>query len=187
MDDFIVVDCQYDFIDGTMACKGGHEAVSGCIQFMETHDVRVCYTADWHTRSNKSFADNGGIWPVHCVEGTKGASLDDAFYSVKKKESRPGPHTIFRKGQNDDIEEYSGFYGYTDDGKRLCDLVSDHVYVGGIATEYCVKETVRALLKGGHTVTLLLDGIAGVNEEDAKAALQEMKDWGIQFLSEKDR
>lgn len=187
MDDFIIVDCQYDFIDGSLGCKGGHEAVRGCIQFMETQDVRACYTADWHRPSNKSFADNGGIWPVHCVAGTKGASLDDAFDSVKKKESRPGAHNIFRKGQDDDVEEYSGFYGRRDDGKRLCDLVSEHVYVGGIATEYCVKETVRALLKGGHQVTILLDGIAGVDEEDAKAALQEMKGWGVRLLSQKNR
>lgn len=183
MDDFIVVDCQYDFIDGTLSCKGGHEAVAGCIRFMENHDVRVCYTSDWHKPSNKSFADNGGIWPVHCVQGTKGASLDEAFCSIKKENCRPSASNIFRKGRRDDVEEYSAFFGHTDDGKRLCDVASNHVYVGGIATEYCVKETVRSLLDNHHKVTLLLDGIAGVNEDDARAALEEMKGWGVKFLS----
>lgn len=71
MDSLVIVDCQYDFIDGSLACSGSHEAVAYLIDFINRHEVEVLYTSDWHSPTNQSFTVNGGIWPIHCVAGKK--------------------------------------------------------------------------------------------------------------------
>jgi len=99
---------------------------------------------------------NGGIWPVHCVAGTNGAALDERFArDVKEKGNRPSKENVFLKGKDDFVEEYSAFNGETETGVALKDELTPHVYVAGIATEFCVKETVLAILAAGHSVTLL--------------------------------
>ena len=61
MDSLVIVDCQYDFIDGSLACSGSHEAVAYLIDFINRHEVEVLYTSDWHSPTNQSFTVNGGI------------------------------------------------------------------------------------------------------------------------------
>lgn len=185
MDDLVIVDCQYDFIDGTLACGHSHEAVEELVRFMNSHDVRCLYTSDWHSPSNKSFKVNGGVWPVHCAAGTKGADLDPAFSEkVEKKENRPSPENRFLKGQDDEVEEYSAFNGVNREGKKLGDIASSHVYVGGIASEYCVKETVLSLLASGRKVTLLVKGLGYVSEKDHEKTLAELKEKGVTLLED---
>lgn len=183
VDDLIIVDCQYDFIDGSLACQHSKEAVEYLVDFINTHPVRALYTSDWHKETNKSFKVNGGIWPVHCVSGTHGAAVSEDFAKgIKEKANHPGKENLFLKGQNDDVEEYSAFNGVNGEGKPLHEVVSSHVYVGGIASEYCVKETALALLSSGRSVTLLTDGLGYVNEGDHKKALEEMKELGVELL-----
>nr|WP_302707658.1 isochorismatase family protein [uncultured Dialister sp.] len=185
MDDLVIVDCQYDFIDGTLACGHSHEAVEELVTFMNSHLVRCLYTSDWHSPSNKSFKVNGGIWPVHCAAGTKGAELDPAFSEkVEKEENRPSPENRFLKGQDDEVEEYSAFNGVNREGKKLGDIASSHVYVGGIASEYCVKETVLSLLDSGRKVTLLVKGLGYVSEKDHEKTLAELKEKGVTLLED---
>lgn len=81
MDSLVIVDCQYDFIDGSLACSGSHEAVAYLIDFINRHEVEVLYTSDWHSPTNQSFTVNGGIWPIHCVAGEKGSALDRHFFA----------------------------------------------------------------------------------------------------------
>ena len=179
MDDLIIVDCQYDFIDGTLACAHSHEAVAWLVDFINTHEVRALYTSDWHSETNGSFKKNGGIWPVHCVAGSEGAALDPSFArDIKRSANRPSKENLFLKGLRDDVEEYSAFHGMNAEGEALHDVASSHVYVGGIASEYCVKETVLSLLQAGRSVTLLVPGLGWVAEEDHKKALQELKGLG---------
>ena len=177
MDDLIIVDCQYDFIDGTLACAHSHEAVAWLVDFINTHEVRALYTSDWHSETNGSFKKNGGIWPVHCVAGTEGAALDPSFARDIKREAN-----LFLKGVRDDVEEYSAFHGVNAEGKALHDVASSHVYVGGIASEYCVKETVLSLLQSGRSVTLLVPGLGWGAEEDHKKALEELKALGVKLV-----
>ncbi len=185
MDNCIIVDCQHDFIDGTLACEGGQEAVRYLAAFINSHEVAPCYTADWHSPTNHSFRENGGIWPVHCVAGTRGAELAEAFYTdVMEEARRPGAKNLFRKGKSDEVEEYSAFAGTNDEGEVLGDVVSAHVYVGGIASEYCVRETVLALLAAGREVTLLTKGLAWVSREDHEKNLADLKERGVAFLEE---
>ena len=106
MDHLIIVDCQYDFIDGSLACSHSREAVRNIIAFANANDVECMYTSDWHSKTNKSFKINGGIWPVHCVAGSRGAEVSDEFNQMNEG-NRPGKDNIFYKGKNDDVEEYS--------------------------------------------------------------------------------
>lgn len=58
----------------------------------------VVYTADWHSKTNGSFKENGGIWPAHCVENTEGAALYEGFYQLKRSDVRPNKSNVFKKG-----------------------------------------------------------------------------------------
>ena len=183
MDSLVIVDCQHDFIDGSLACGHGAEAVARIIDFLNTHEVKALYTSDWHSQENRSFKVNGGIWPVHCVAGTKGASLDERFArDVKEKGNRPSKENVFLKGKDDFVEEYSAFNGETETGVALKDELTPHVYVAGIATEFCVKETVLAILAAGHSVTLLKDGLGRVDEKGHEETLAELAAKGVELL-----
>lgn len=185
MDSLVIVDCQYDFIDGTLACEHSREAVACLIRFMNSHDVKALYTSDWHSPKNKSFKINGGIWPVHCLAGEKGSALDERFENeVSDSLNKPKGENTFLKGKDDEVEEYSAYYGMNSEGKILKDVVSSHVYVGGIASEYCVKETVSALLNAGHTVSLLEDGLGYVNKEDHIKVMEELQNAGVEIIKE---
>lgn len=98
MDSLVIVDCQYDFIDGSLACSGSHEAVAYLIDFINRHEVEVLYTSDWHSPTNQSFTVNGGIWPIHCVAGEKGSALDRHFFAdIIDVKNRPNEENIFIK------------------------------------------------------------------------------------------
>lgn len=183
MEHLVIVDCQYDFIDGSLACAHSHEAVKYLVDFINTHDVVVDYTSDWHAPSNHSFKKNGGIWPVHCVAGTHGAELAEEFSrDVTDPQKRPSPENRFLKGTDDEVEEYSAFHGKNNEGVALGNVVSRHVYVGGIASEYCVRETVLSLLSAGHIVTLLVPGLGYVAEKDHEKNLADLRQKGVMFI-----
>jgi len=183
MEQLIVIDCQNDFIDGSLACAHSHEAVAAIIAFANARELRVLYTSDWHSPQNKSFAENGGTWPVHCVAGTEGAALSPAFAKeIRVAENRPSPQTVFRKGKNDDVEEYSAFYGENEDGEALCDLAAEHVYVAGIASEYCVRETALSFLAAGHRVTLLADALGYVDKAAHEKNVEDLREKGVEIM-----
>ena len=104
MDSLVIVDCQYDFIDGTLACKHSHEAVEAIIHFLNTHEVKALYTSDWHRPSNQSFKRNGGIWPDHCVQGTKGAELDSEGICTRESCARRKIQ-LRKKAADDKVEK----------------------------------------------------------------------------------
>ena len=105
MDSLVIVDCQYDFIDGSLACSGSHEAVAYLINFINRHEMEVLYTSDWHSPANRSFKVNGGIWPIHCVAGEKGSALDRHFFAdIIDVKNRPNEENIFHKGMDDIVE-----------------------------------------------------------------------------------
>lgn len=99
MKTLVVVDAQNDFISGSLACQGSESALENIVKLIENDpDMAVVYTADWHSKSNESFKENGGIWPVHCVENTEGAALYKGFYELTRKDARPNENNVFKKG-----------------------------------------------------------------------------------------
>ena len=178
--EILVVDCQYDFIDGTLACGHSEEAVKNIISFINSNpSAKVYYSADNHSPEHCSYIPNGGTWPVQCQAGTHGAELHSSFSSgITNPSQRPNDSTIYFKGENDSVEEYSAFEAKNKAGQKLCDVLGGEVIVTGIATEFCVKETVLALLKSGRKVTVKSQMLGWVNEDNHRAALHELDEMG---------
>lgn len=133
----------------------------------------VLASRDWHPEDSTHFQAGGGPWPPHCVQDTEGA----AFHPDLKL---PEGTEIITKGTGKDEHGYSCFDGRDSQGRPLAEHLEErgvqHLYVGGLATDYCVKRTVLDGLKHGMKVTLLLDAVRGVDVEegDSARAIDEM-------------
>jgi nicotinamidase/pyrazinamidase len=141
-------------------------------------------TQDWHPQDHCSFADNGGLWPVHCVQDSDGASLHP--------ELKVASGCSVFKGGSKGFDSYSGF---KDDGGAktpletlLRDNYIDEVYVCGLATDYCVKFTALDSIGVGFKTSVVVDACRGVNvnEGDVDKALEEMKEAGIALVESED-
>lgn len=176
-DVLVIVDVQNDF------CPGGALAVSqGDLvvpvlnryirRFAEAR-LPVVATRDWHPEKTSHFNSCGGVWPPHCVQGTRGAEFHPEL-------ALPEDAVIVSKGMGVDEDSYSGFQGAGPGGTPLADLLrqrgAERLFVGGLATDYCVKQTVLDGLKKGFQVVLLEDAIRGVNLKpgDSERAVEEM-------------
>ena len=176
----IVVDVQNDFCPGgTLAVPHGDEVVEPLNQvigeFLERGEP-VYKSRDWHPPTTKHFADFGGVWPVHCVQNTKGAEFHPAL--------RDDPRiTVISKGLGD-IDCYSAF-DETDLLDQLHQQNVEEVVVGGLATDYCVKSTVLDALKHGFKVKALKNAMRAVDVQpgDGERAIEEMRDAGAEILS----
>ncbi len=178
----IIVDVQNDFCPGgTLAVAHGDEVVGPlnqlAIEFLARSEP-VFKSRDWHTRNTKHFADYGGTWPVHCVQNTKGAEfhpelIDDLHIRT------------ISKGLGDQ-DCYSAFDG-TDLALQLQRLGVEEVWVGGLATDYCVKNTVLDGLKEGFRVKAIEDAMRPVELKpgDGERAIEEMRAAGAEVLSAK--
>ncbi len=173
----IVVDVQNDFCPGgSLAVPEGDRVVPVMNRYIEifaNKNIPVIATRDWHPPDTPHFEAYGGIWPVHCVQGTEGAE----FHPLLKI---PEGAVIVSKGDDPQSEGYSAFEAHTDDGKPLLELLRElgtvRLFIGGLATDYCVKETVLAGIKAGFEVYFLYDAIRGVNlsSGDSDKAISEM-------------
>jgi len=180
----VVVDCQVDFIRGTLACRQAEEAVDRIVEYINGNEaLEVLYSMDWHSPENRSFVENGGIWPPHCVRETPGAGLDRRFYDcLNEKRNRPGSRNTFRKGTDDLVEEYSAAGAENELGTRLDQVPGHRVTVCGIASEFCVRETVQSFLEMGKEVTLLTGGLGYVEEEGHRKNLEDLKARGVLLI-----
>ncbi len=186
----VVVDMLYDFIDGSLACRNSEEAVQQTLRYIdsqtrdqggEEHEILdtfpILFIRDHHPADHSSFNEQGGIWPPHCVAGTRGGEIHEALKPYATEE------LTFDKGCDRATEQYSGFDGVNNAGQSLGEVLelldTQDVYVCGIATEYCVRNTCEDLLKAGFKVHLLKDCIAYVDSEGHLKALGEMAAEGI--------
>jgi nicotinamidase/pyrazinamidase len=172
-----VVDVQNDF------CEGGARPVAqgqAVVPVLNAYAERfaaagrpVLATRDWHPARTRHFAGYGGVWPPHCVQGTAGAEFHPDL-------RLPEGTLVVSKGTEADEDAYSAFQGRLPDGTRLADALRKlgvrRLYVGGLATDYCVRSTVLDALREGFAVTTLLDASRGVNlkPHDAEEAIEEM-------------
>jgi nicotinamidase/pyrazinamidase len=175
----IVVDVQNDFCPGgSLAVAHGDEVVAPLnkliAEFLERGEP-VFKSRDWHPANTKHFAAQGGIWPPHCVQDTKGAEfhadlLDDIHIRTVSK------------GLGD-TDCYSAF-DETELDLQLRRLNIEELWIGGLATDYCVKETVLGGLRRGYKVKALKDAMRAVdvNPGDGDRALEEMRDAGAEIV-----
>jgi nicotinamidase-related amidase len=180
----IVVDMLYDFIDGTLACLNAENAINESIKYINAHpEQKVLYVCDCHPINHCSFKENGGIWPIHCVEGTRGGSIHRSFYEdINNISNRPNPLTnIFYKGKESDKEQYSGFEAKDINNKNITNQCDDEIVISGIASEYCIKESSLDFSKS-KKVAILKNGIAYVDLNDHKKTIKELEELGINYI-----
>jgi nicotinamidase/pyrazinamidase len=175
----IVVDVQNDFCPGgSLAVERGDEVVAPLNRLIEEFLARgepVYKTRDWHPATTKHFAAYGGTWPVHCVQGTRGAEFHPELSDDPRVE-------VVSKGTGDE-NSYSAF-----DGTALADSLRsqgvEEVWVGGLATDYCVKNTVLDALREGFRVRALSEAMRAVNLRpgDDALAVEEMRRAGAEII-----
>lgn len=188
----VVVDMLYDFIDGTMACGHAEEAVAESLRFIDRMTSEklegpeviqsrfpILFVCDHHPADHCSFKAQGGPWPPHCVQGTRGDEVHDSLKPYVSEEF------TFYKGYKADKEQYSGFEGINEAGQSLGDVLDTmeirRVYVCGIATEFCVRQTSEDLKAAGYEVIVLRDAIGWVDPKGHEEALAAMESEGIRL------
>jgi len=181
----IIVDVQNDFCPGgSLAVAHGEEVVAPLNKLMNEFLDRgepVFKTRDWHPEKTKHFQIYGGTWPVHCVQNTKGAEFHPDLLDDPRV-------TIVSKGFDESADGYSGF-----DGTRLAETLREEdvkeVWIGGLATDYCVKETVLDARREGFKVKALADAMRPVNlnPEDGEKAVAEMSAAGAEIVGSRTK
>lgn len=192
MDALLIVDFQNDFTPGGALPVSEGDRIAGPINsLLDSFDLVVA-TRDWHCADHGSFegvevdpekwrgADPPSIWPVHCVENTPGAELHPALERAKVD-------VIIDKGQDPNSQGYSAFQA-----TRLADLLRERgveqLYVAGLATDYCVKNSVLDAVRQGFDVTVVEDAVRGVDltPGDSERALDEMEAAGAKVASSEE-
>ena len=171
-DALLIADIQNDFLPGgALGIKGGDEIVPVLREYMArflSRGLPVVLSRDWHPINHCSFREQGGPWPIHCVAGSTGALPPPSF-------SIPEKAIIIHKATLPDKEAYSAFQG-TSLHERLMAAGIGRLFIGGLATDYCVLNTVMDARKLGYHVCLLTDAIRAVNAswEDGRKAEEAM-------------
>ncbi len=170
----VVVDVQRDFLPGGALPVPGGDRVLEPINILISHfravGFPIIFTRDWHPPDHISFRERGGPWPPHCVQGTEGAR----FHPDLKI---PDDAIIVSKATERDQEAYSGFQGTSLD-EILRERKIRRLFIGGVATEYCVRATVLDALRLGYEVVVIEDALKGISSEDEARAKEEMVDEG---------
>lgn len=183
-DALIISDIQIDFLrGGALAVAEGNEIIpfiNEYIRLFETSKAKVFAIRDWHPPDHMSFKLFGGPWPVHCLQESDGAKFSTDL-------RLPMDAIVISKAMDPKREAYSGF-----DGTTLADDLHaagvTRIFVGGLATDYCIRTTVIDGLSFGFSVALLLDAVRGINvkPDDSERAIQEMLARGARLVMLED-
>jgi nicotinamidase/pyrazinamidase len=180
-DALVIVDIQNDFLPGgSLAVAGGEQVIpviNAYIAKFQQHGLPIVATRDWHSPDHSSFVQQGGPWPEHCVAGSKGAEFSPDLLLPKTAR-------IFSTGFDEMADGYSGFEN-TDLRPYLNHAGIKRLFIGGIATDYCVLHTVLDALRYRYRVFLLQDAIraVNVNPEDGENAVRKMRANGAELLT----
>ncbi len=182
----IIVDVQNDFCPGgALGVTGGDDIIpliNSCIELFKTDRLPIIASRDWHPRVTKHFKEFGGLWPVHCVRGTSGAEFRAGLLL-------PPDTLVFSKGIDPEQDDYSALHARADDGTPLPEFLKKegtrHLYLCGLATDYCVRQTALEGLRQGFVITVLVDAVRGVNlaPGDSDRALEEIENAGARLTT----
>ena len=188
----LIVDFQNDFTPGGALPVPEGDSIAGALNRLAAQHDHVIATRDWHPPEHGSFegaevdperwdgTEPPKIWPPHCIAGTPGAELHPGLDRARVDDT-------IDKGQDPHSQGYSGFQG-TALAEKLRRRGIDCLVVAGLATDYCVKNTVLDALAEGFDVTVVSDAVRGVdvNEGDSERALAEMADAGARIASSRE-
>jgi nicotinamidase/pyrazinamidase len=181
----IIIDVQNDFCPGGKLAVSEGDQVIGPLnkfsRFAREQGWQIFATRDWHPGITTHFASCGGLWPEHCVQETEGAKF---HHGLKLNGA-----VILSKGMGDAEDAYSGFEARTQNNESLERLLKEadinRFYIGGLATDYCVKATAIDGASKGFEVRLLSDAAKAVNlqPENGQRAIEEMTKAGVKLTS----
>jgi nicotinamidase/pyrazinamidase len=176
MEGLIVVDVQNDFCAGGALEVRDGDAVIEPINRLAKDVSFVVATRDWHPPDHRSFAEQGGPWPVHCVRDTFGAQLHENL-------DRSAVNAIVDAGRTPEAEGYSGFED-TDLEQLLRDHDIDTVHVAGLALDYCVKATALDAKAAGFEVIVHRSATRAVEVQpgDGDRAAAELEEAGVRVV-----
>jgi nicotinamidase/pyrazinamidase len=189
MDALLIVDFQNDFCPGGALPVSGADAIAEPLNRLAGSFDLVVASRDWHPPKHGSFvgvsvdeadwrgSDPPSIWPPHCVQGTPGAELHPRLDLARID-------LVIDKGQDPNSQGYSAFQD-TALAELMRERGVDRVYVGGLATDYCVKNSVLDARSLGFNVVVVEDAIRGVEMEpgDSQRAIEAMRESGAAFAS----
>jgi nicotinamidase/pyrazinamidase len=202
MEALVLVDIQNDFLPGgALAVPEGDQIVQIANALQQAFPLVVA-TQDWHPANHLSFAVNHPgkriyeqvaleglpqtLWPVHCVQQTRGAELCAAL-------DRRRIERCFYKGTDARIDSYSALY---DNGHRKSTGLGEwlkargvsEIFLCGLATDYCVKHTALDAVRVGFKVVVVEDACRGVNlaPEDVRNAISDMRKAGVSLVLSAD-
>ncbi|HXH72698.1 MAG TPA: nicotinamidase [Mariprofundaceae bacterium] len=170
-DALIVGDVQNDFLPGgSLAVSGGDEVIAPlnrCMEQFHAQGLPIVAVRDWHPEHHCSFQERGGPWPPHCVQNTHGAEYAPGLRLPE------GTHAVI-KGTLPDKDAYSAFDG-TGLHAWLREQDVERLFVGGLCTDYCVRQTTPDARKLGYEVYVLVDAVRAVSADTEDAAFDEMR------------
>ncbi|SEP19926.1 nicotinamidase [Nitrosovibrio sp. Nv6] len=177
-DALIIVDVQNDFLPGgSLPVPLGNEVIPGLNRYIAAFLFRqlpIFATRDWHPPDHCSFQQQGGPWPAHCVAQTAGAAFP-ANLEI------PCDTHIISKATSREKDAYSGFFE-TELNAVLQSTGISRLFIGGLATEYCVLNTVKDALTYRYTTFVLRDAVRGIDVNSSRSALEEMARLGANLI-----
>jgi nicotinamidase/pyrazinamidase len=183
-DALLITDIQIDFLPGgSLPVEGGNEiipVVNNYIEHFEQASAHIIASRDWHPANHISFQSQGGTWPPHCVQNTEGAKFSPDL-------KLPDHTIVISKAADAKHEAYSAF-DETNLDNDLRQLGIRRLFVAGLATDYCVVNTVLDALKLGFDAVVLTDATLGINlvPGDVDRAFQAMSKNGAKQATDED-
>jgi len=182
----LIIDVQNDFCPGgALAVPEGDSiipSINKYVSFFSKNKLPIFFTREWHPKNSKHFKKFGGIWPVHCVQNTKGAQFSPLLKLPKEA-------IIISRGVDRQKDSYSAFDGEDLNGMGLLNLLMifgvKELYIGGLATDYCVNSSAVDALMKGFKVKILMDAVKGVNlrPQDSQEAIKDMQKLGAKKIN----
>jgi nicotinamidase/pyrazinamidase len=173
----LIVDVQKDFCPGgALGVAGGDEIIpiiNRYIELFRNNGRPIIASRDWHPSVSRHFREFGGIWPVHCVQDSDGARFHPGLLL-------PPECLVFSKGTNPLLDDYSALQARNEAEKPMSQYLDElglhFLYICGLATDYCVSQSVMNGLRQGFSIFVLADAVRGVDMEqgDSERALAEM-------------
>ncbi len=169
-DALLLVDMQKDFMPGgSLPVPNGDGIIPVLNRYLalfHVHDLPIFATRDWHPPDHCSFFQKGGPWPPHCIAETPGAAFPVSL-------ELPARAHVISKAISPEKDAYSGF-----DDTQLDALLRSsgirRLFIGGVATEYCVLNTVRDALRYRYSTFVLEDAVRAISALDGSDALEDM-------------
>jgi len=177
-DALVIVDLQNDFLPGgSLPVPEGEQVIpvlNGYIERFVNRGLPIFATRDWHPKNHSSFIAQGGPWPEHCVIGSKGAEFAADL-------QLPDSVQVISAGTDVERDGYSAFESPSCK-QQLDSAGARRLFIGGLATDYCVLNTVRDALAQQYQVVLLTDAMRAINvqPQDGEKAIDEMVEKGAE-------